>query len=363
MTKTLRLILVASVALLAACGKSQSAANAKPADSARELARADVLVARVAPVADSLPFTGTLSALSSSVLASQIDGTVSEVKVREGERVAAGQVLATIDSEELRQSVAEQSARFSNNESQLKLAKLKLDQQRELAGKGFISKTALDEAESAYVVKAGELAAQRSQLARARKQLSYTVVHAPIAGVVYERKINPGEQIVKNARLFAVADLSVLEIAAALPSRMISQVKPGLPARFSVEGLAERFGGTLVRINPVASTSTRSFTVYVRVQNPNGVLKGGQFVKGALVLNEVTDKVALPLAAINDRAGKPWVMVVKGGKLEKRPVALVLSSESERQAAITGVAAGETVLSAALLGIKAGDAVTLPRAS
>jgi RND family efflux transporter MFP subunit len=231
--------------MLTACGGGRTGARrtSRPlpccTDHGADMSRADVVVARPGVLRDTLPFTGTLAALKSSSIAAEVEARVEQVLVREGETVRPGQVLARLDSESLDQSVSEQQAQLAGNQSRLKLARIKLDKQHELLQKGFISQLAYDEAESEYTVRQGELQAQSSQLARARRQQADSVVRAPIAGVVYERKINPGEIAAKNARLFSIADLSVLELSASVPSQWIGQIKAGQQARFSVEGLPD----------------------------------------------------------------------------------------------------------------------------
>ncbi|MBM2883614.1 efflux RND transporter periplasmic adaptor subunit [Chromobacterium phragmitis] len=360
----IRLCLTALILLpLAACGDGHAenaSAKAASAPVARRLSSADVVRAEVRPLAAIIPFTGSLNALSSSAISSEVDASVREVRVREGEPVRRGQLLAVLDTETLAQSVEEQSAQLDNSKSRLKLAKVKLDKQRELLGKGFISQIAYDELESDYKVKEGELRAQASQLARAQRQLADAQVKSPIDGVIYERKINPGEVASRNMKLFSVADLSVLEIAATVPSRLVGQAKVGMSATFNVDGAGQPLHGEVVRINPVAIPGTRSFTLFIRVKNPDGRLKVGQFAKGGVMLQEVKDKVVVPLSSVRDIDGQPWVMVAEKGRLAKRPVTVALRADADRQVAISGVAPGERVVVGELLGSKAGDAVSLP---
>ncbi|SCK07420.1 efflux RND transporter periplasmic adaptor subunit [Vogesella sp. LIG4] len=361
---------LAALLALAACGKpapggesgAAAASGAQAAAPARQLAAADVLTTRVAPLARLLPFTATLNALQSAEVAAQADGTVQQVLVREGEQVTRGQLLARIDSEALQQQLNEQQAQLANDETRLKLARLKLDKQRELLQQGFISKYAFDEIESDYQVRAGEVAARRSQLARARKSLSESEVRSPMAGTVYARRTQPGEQAARNQKLFGIADLAELEGVASVPARLVGQLKPGQQARFAVEGVDGQFNATLARINPVANAATRTFNVYLRVDNRDGKLKAGQFAKGGVVLAEVKDAISLPQAALHDADGsQPWLLAVRGGRLLRQPVQVLLQADSERQVAVRGIAAGETVLAAPLLGLKAGDAVSLPQ--
>jgi multidrug efflux pump subunit AcrA (membrane-fusion protein) len=148
------------------------------------------------------------------------------------------------------------------------------------------------------------LQAQSSQLARARRQQADSVVRAPIAGVVYERKINPGEIAAKNARLFSIADLG----AGTQRQRAIAVDRPnqGRPAGTFQRGRpAGRVTGEVVRVNPVAQSGTRSFLIYIRVNNADGRLKAGQFAKGGVVLRELAGQVVLPQDAVQDLQGIP----------------------------------------------------------
>lgn len=354
--------LMLAVLTLAACGQKDQPASAKPAVPARELSSSDMLRAANGTLAELLPFTGTLKPLNEAVVASKVDGTVLEVSAREGELVKKGQVLARIDRETLSQNVAEQEAQLANQQARLKLAQVKLDKQRELFARGFISKLALDEQASDFEVQAGVLKAQQAQLARAREALGNSEIKAPINGVVYERKKNPGDLASRNDRLFAIADLAVLEIAASLPARLGPQLAVGMDARFSVEGQAGEFSGKLVRINPVANASTRNFDVYLRVDNQDGRLKAGQFTKGGIVLRELSGVVVLPLAAVHERDSKPWVLLVDQGRLARRPVTVKLRSEALGKVAVDGITPGAAVVAVPLIGMQPGDAVRLPAA-
>lgn len=364
----LRLTLLASLLLgLAACGgkpaaSSKTDASAAVAAAPRQLARADILRVQMAPVAATLPFTATLNALTNVEVAAEIDAKVRDVLVREGETVRRGQLLARLDGETLQQAVAEQQAQLTNDEARLSLAKLKLDKQRELYQQGFISKLAFDEIDSEYRVRAGDVSARRSQLARAHKSLADTAVHAPMDGVVYARRIQPGEQVGRNQKMFAIADLRQLEAAANIPARQISQLQVGQQARFHIEGRPEAFNAQLQRLNPVANSGSRTFSAYLRVDNHDLRLQAGQFIQGEIILSESRDAARLPEAAVRDaQSPAPWVMKLVGSKLQKQPVRIVLRNDSERVLAVQGVAAGDTILAAALLGLKAGDSVALPR--
>lgn len=352
-------LLLPCLALLAlvACEKKMPGASSSTAT--RLLAPEDVTVARQQSVVESLPITGTLNALTSSVVSAPSDGTVQEVLIREGERVRRGQVLARFDDRIAREAMSEQEAQLANNRSRLQLARIKLEKQRELYQKGFISKLAFDEQSSAFDVAVGEFHAQQTQWRRARKVLNDSTITAPIDGVVYQRKINPGEQAQRGSNLFSIADLSLLEVTATVPSQQVSRIAIGMEARFRIEGDPTVYSARVVRMNPVALSGTRSFAVYLRVDNRAGRLRAGQFIQGDIVVREAS-LVAVPTPAVHDADSKPWVMTVERGRLAHREVAVRLRSETQQLTAVDGLVAGQTVLIGSLLGLKPGDAVTLP---
>ncbi|WP_253189439.1 efflux RND transporter periplasmic adaptor subunit [Aquaspirillum sp. LM1] len=322
----------------------------------------DVVQVQRSTLADSLPFTGTLQALRATTLAARTEGVAVEVRVREGESVQAGQVLARLEATDLQERVNEQTALVATERARLALTRKKLDKQRELYAQNFISKLAFDELESNFLVSQAQLQAQEAQLARARKALNDATIRAPFAGVIYEKAINPGQRVAVNNKLFALADLSTLEIAASVPSRQIGRVAIGQAAQFGVEGGQAGFAGQVVRINPVALAGTRSFTVFVAVDNRQGQLRGGQFVKGALVLRQASQVLSLPIPALRDSASaQPWVLKLVGQKAVRQPVQLGVHDERANRVEIrSGLKDGEQVLLAGVLGVQDGDTVALP---
>lgn len=360
--KTLTLAVLLALGL-SACGKGEKPEGKDKAAAAKavpQLAASDLLTAQTGTVQETVPFTATLNAKRSAEVAAEVEGQVREVLVREGEPVRRGQRLALIDGQTLEQALAEQRAQLSNAESRLKLARQKLEKQRELFRQGFISQLALDELESDYRIREGEVHAQRSQLSRAQKSLADTVISAPMDGVLYSRQIEPGEQVGRNQKVFGIADLSTLEAVANIPARQVAELKPGMTASFHLEGGKQQYSATLQRINPVANANTRTFAAYLQVANNDLQLKAGQFIQGELVLRE-QQGIALPLAAVRDADGKtPWVMTLKGNQLGKQPVQILLRNDARRTVAVSGLAAGQQILAAPLLGLQSGDKVQLP---
>lgn len=358
---SLRAALLALLCMLSAL--VLAATDAPPAARpALKLSPQDLAIASHAPLAERLSFTGALQALRATTLAARTEGVAVEVSVREGEAVRAGQVLARLEAADLQERVNEQAALVATERARLALARQKLEKQRELYAQNFISKLAFDELDSNFQVSQAQLRAQEAQLARARKALEDTVIRAPFAGVIHERAINLGQRVAVNGKLFALADLTQLEIAASVPARQIARIAIGQRARFTVEGGAREFAGQVARINPVALAGTRSFNVFIAVDNRDGQLRGGQFAQGALLLRDAGQALSLPIPAIRDAASaQPWVLKLVGDKAVRQAVTLgVRDDAANRVQIVAGLQDGERVLLAGVLGVQAGDRVQAP---
>ena len=118
-----------------------------------------------------------------------------------------------------------------------------------------------------------------------------------------------------------------------------------------------------MRQSPVANSGTRSFTVYIRVDNHEGRLRAGQFAEGDLIIHALENTHWLPPSAIRDRhSGAPYVLTVLDGHVLRQAVRLSLVNESEQRVAVSDIPLGATVILANVLGVQAGDRVQVNRA-
>jgi RND family efflux transporter MFP subunit len=147
-----------------------------------------------------------------------------------------------------------------------------------------------------------------------------------------------------------------MEIEAPAAAAEIPSVKVGQIASFKVDGFGERvFEGRIERINPITEQGSRSITLYLSVANRDGVLKGGMFAKGLLILDKTEPSAVVPMTAVRDDAGQSYVFTLEAGKIARRNVSLGLS---EAQAGLvevkSGLEKGVQVVSARMVGLKAG---------
>lgn len=303
-----------AAAAVAAAGSAASAANAL------ELAPSDLVVARRSELRQSVALTGTVKAVHSAFVKARVAGELRSLVVREGDGVAAGQVLGQIDTTEFdwRLRQAEQQAEAAK--AQLEVAERTLTNNRALVAQGFISPTALDTSLSnANGARASLLAAQAA-VELARKARADASLVAPIGGQVAQRLAQAGERVALDARVLEIVDLSQLELEGAAAPQDLPALAVGAPARLWVDGLAEPVRARVARINPSASAGARTVAVYLAI-DAHPALRQGLFAR-AEVDAGARSALTLPASAVRLDQPVPYVLAVADGRAVQRPVKL-----------------------------------------
>lgn len=335
----------------------------KDAPTVLELASTDLAQVAHGEQRQLVPMSGSLSPVRQSVLNAPVEAVVAEVLVRPGEYVKAGQVLARLDTRELRNQLTSRQANLERSRAELKLAEKNRGRNADLLKQHFISNNSFDASENSYAVAAAQVKADEAQFAIAQKSLNDADVRAPFSGVVSERTVDPGMRVGMNQKLLGVVDLADLEYEADVPMNQLPLVRVGQDVALHVDGFGSRsFAGRVERIAPVATSGSRLVPIYVRLKNLDGALKGGMFAQGELTVARAGSANTLPLSAVRGLdERKPYVLAVENGKVVQRSVRLGLINDQDKTAAIDeGVKAGELVLIAKLENIKPGQAVKLP---
>jgi cobalt-zinc-cadmium efflux system membrane fusion protein len=246
---------------------------------------------------------------------SLVAGRVQSVSARLGDRVGAGQSLATIFSPDL----ANAQTRYLSQGAMLQAEQQKLDRTARLAEIGAASRQELEEIRAARQALATEVESARENLrllglspARINalvnaNQVSSTVaVPAPVAGEITERIANPGLVVDTTTKLFTVSDLSTVWISAAVGERDLAAVRIGATAVVNIPAYAdEALQGRVTYVAPSIDPATRTATVRVETRNPAGRLKLGMFVNlrlGDIVSGTSAVVPRTSLQTIGDRA-------------------------------------------------------------
>lgn len=336
-------------------------AASAPAPARLQLTAQDVLRVQTQPLAQVVAITGQLRAVRSAWVKAEVAGELQQLSVREGDAVKAGQVLGQIDPTELNWRLRQAEQQAEASQAQLAIAERTLANNRALVAQGFISATALQNAEAAAAGAKATWDASQSAVALARKARDDAQLRAPLAGWVSQRLAQPGERLAVDARVVEIVDLSRLELEAAVPPEQAGALQPGRQARLQVEGVPEPVSARVVRVNPSATTGARTVLAYLAVE-PHPALRQGLFARGSLLLGEQPALVVLSDAIRVDQP-RPYLLVLEGDTARQRPVTLGPVGEVQGQAmtAITaGVAEGSEVLSAQAGLVRDGSPVQRP---
>ncbi len=273
----------------------------------------DTWVASEQRLVNNLPISGNLKAINSVTIKARVAGEITELKVREGDTVKAGQVLARIDPVEYQRKLRQAEQQADAAKAQVDIAKRQYDNNVSLVDKGFISKTALD---TSYSSLAGAEASYKAALSGAdvaRKVLDDAVLTSPISGQVSARLAQPGERVSVDTKLLEVVDLGSLELEATLSPADSIDVRIGQQATLSMEGRDQTVNARVQRINPNVQAGSRSVLVYLRLDNTSG-LRQGLYGQGQLALGQ-KQVLAIPLDAVRTDKPQPYVQAIENNKV------------------------------------------------
>jgi membrane fusion protein (multidrug efflux system) len=322
----------------------------------------DIAVAQVEALRQVLPLSGALRALNQVAVKAKVGGEVKEVLVRAGEAVTLNQVLIRMDTSEYQAKVEQAKGSLVASRGQLDIATKSRDNNLALLDKGFISRNAFDNAASQFDIAKANVDTARGALDVAQKALNDTVIKAPIAGMVSTRTIEPGEKVSVDNKLLDVVDLRQMELEAPVPTVDILKVKLGQEVLVRVEGLPDAVAGKVVRINPATQSGSRSIMVYVRIDNPDNLLRAGMFADASLTLDKRDAVLTVPTTAIQNEGDKAYVYTIENGKLARHNVVTGLRGVDSKGNAVeinSGLQDGARIVKANLGNLNAGTPVKI----
>ncbi|HRP27945.1 MAG TPA: efflux RND transporter periplasmic adaptor subunit [Burkholderiaceae bacterium] len=267
-----------------------------------------------------IEFSGSLVAPRTAIVRAKAAGTLLDLKVDEGSRVRAGQVLGAIDLSDLQARVADRAAAVDAAKAALEEAQRQHTAATGLAAQNFISPTALQTAQSKLDAAASQLKSAQAQLTTARIGVSEANLVAPIGGVVAKRSVVPGEKLSMEQPVLTIVDLAELELAGAVGTHEVSLLAPGMPVEVRVEGVDQPVAGKLIRISPAAEPGTRAIGVTITIANPQEKFRAGQYALASIVLPDSGLHLTVPTLAIVNVAGQDHVWLIDRGALVRRAV-------------------------------------------
>jgi HlyD family secretion protein len=249
--------------------------------------------------------TGTLNAVRTVAVGTQVSGQVSALLVDFNDTVKKGQLLARIDPTLAQQAVTDAQANVEKAIAQEGQAQRDAARNHELSSDGLIARSESEQTQSALAVSHASVKSAQVALDRARQNLSYTNIYSPIDGVIVERNVDSGQTVAASLsapQLFLIAnDLSHMQILAQVGESDIAQIKEGQPVKFTVQALPNQtFDGVVkqVRLQSATSENVVNYTVVVSVDNPRHQLLPGMTARANFLTKSAENVLKVPNAAL-----------------------------------------------------------------
>lgn len=369
MTRIARSPALAAVALgvacLAACNRQAPAAAERTAS--RPPVPVAVAAAATGDLTESIEVVGVLDPKFWVDVKSEVTGTVTAVYVTEWVAVRRGALLARLDSTETEAAIEALKAAVAQARTAEARARREFDRAQQLKEYGLITPQNFDEAKTAVEASEAATSAAQAQVRVAEARLAKSLLKAPMDGVVALRTVNVGDRLENmgnDTPAFRIVDNRLLDLTVSVPSSRVSEVRVGLPLEFTSDAVPGRtFSGKVMFINPALDEASRSAKIIAEVPNPEGVLRGGSFVKGRIVVAERPQVLQVPREALLNwdlEHKTAEVFVVRGDQADKRTVQTGMTTPTGVEV-VTGLQPGERVVVRGGFALKPGDRVAVAK--
>jgi RND family efflux transporter MFP subunit len=307
------------------------------------------------PVSSYYETSGTVRARATSLIASRVMGTVTAVKVKEGEPVRSGQILALLDDRDAAQRQAAAQAAVQEARQALEaagadrdLARVTFDRYKNLYQEKVITRQEMDEIESrrrkadlAYEQAGAGAARAGARLEEARISLGFTRIQAGDSGVITEKKIDAGSLALPGTPLLTLEDTSAFRLEASVDERLRGRVRVGTPVEITIDPARPPVKGEIGEVVPAVDPATRSFLIKINLKDPT--LKSGLFGR-VLIPSGVREALLVPRRALVEKGQLLGVYVVDPGNIMTYRLIKAGRPYGEKVEVLTGLRSGEKIV-------------------
>lgn len=294
---------------------------------------------------------GRVRALNSVEIRAQIDATLVELPVAEGQQVRKGELLARLDDRSLRAALQQAEAERGVTRAELDIARLDLQRYQNLVRERASPAQTLDQQKALVARLQATLATREAAVTAAKVQLSHTRIESPIDGRLGIRNVDVGSLLRANdtASLFSVVQTNPIDIEATLPQRRLPELQRLLAAaeKTPVQAFRED-GGTLLGTGQLAlidnrvALDTGTLRFKARFDNASEQLWPDQSVVVTLQTDLLAQALSVPLEAIRQRTEGTFVWRLEGDTVQ--PAVVKVLHEDEQRAVVEGLAAGDRIV-------------------
>jgi membrane fusion protein (multidrug efflux system) len=300
---------------------------------------------KVAEVQSDVSAVGTLIAADSVVIRPEIAGRVTGLHFQEGQLVAKGAKLVTLDPAEYRAQLAGTSA-------DARTEKMRHDRAKELLDKGFISKEAVDVAQ-------GNMERALAKQQQDEVLLSKTTIVAPFSGIVGLRQISPGAYLRAGDDIVRLENVSAVKLDFRVPEAYLSKLRPSQEVSIKTDAFPnETFKGRIFALEPGVDEKTRTILARALIPNPQNKLRAGMFARVNVLLETRPNSILVPEQAIWPQGRDAFVYRVVDGKAMLTKIELGVRHPGEVEV-VKGLSATDMVVTDGQMKLKDGAPVTV----
>jgi HlyD family secretion protein len=286
-------------------------------------------------IVDAIAATGTINAVTTVSVGSQVSGTIQQIFVDFNSRVRKGQVIALIDPRLLEAAVEQARANVGNAKASLERAQVGVidtertnRRNRELVKDGFVAQADVDSSQTALEQAAAQRRSAEAVLQQAegalrvaRTNLEYATIRSPVDGIVISRTVDVGQTVAASFQtptLFSIAeDLTKMQVDTNVDESDIGRAALGQAVTFTVDAWPEKtFAGEVaqVRNSPIVTQNVVTYNVVVRVDNRELLLKPGMTANVSIEVKKFGDVLKIPNAALRYRPAAKGAEAEGAGK-------------------------------------------------
>ncbi len=299
------------------------------------------------PIDQTTEYVATLKSLRSTTVQPQIDGQITQILVKSGDRVGQGAPLVQIDPRRQQAAVSSQEAELAAREAAVSYARQQAQRATELFAAGAVSKQEQEQAATALQTAEANLKALQAQVQQQVVQLRYFTVTAPTAGIVGDVPVRVGNQVTTQTVLTTIDQNETLEVYVNVPMERAPELKSGLPLHVLSSDGSDTLARTSIDfISPHVDDQTQSILVKGQVRNPDGRLRASQYVRARIVW-KTTEGMVVPVTAVLRINGQFFAFIAEdaGGKLVAKQRAIKVGPiVGDSYPVLDGIKSGERVV-------------------
>jgi RND family efflux transporter MFP subunit len=284
----------------------------------------------------------SITAKQATIISSRLLARIDKINVRSGDNVKKGDVLITLENNDLSSSVIQASEQVNAMAARYTEAKQNFQRAEELFTKKIASQFDLDKSKADYQSIKAELTAAKQNLAQAQTTLSYATLRAPIDGKIIDRFAEPGNTAQAGEKLLSLYNPLSLRIEAQVREQLALTLTQGQSIAIELPTIKQKLTGLVEEIVPAANTGSRSFLIKVSLTYQENLLPG-MYARLLIPAGNI-EKLYVPDSSVSHAGQLDFVNVLIDGQSQRRFVRLGESAKPGFSSIISGLTEGDVIV-------------------